>query len=1528
MPFHRPTGSLATGIAMLLAVALTWVRTGASMAQVPVPLRAAWSASAGSEPCGSELKLAESVQSDPALRDREALFEALVSEARRQGLVPNRSQVAGPSFVLPVVVHIVHQNGPENISDAQVQSQLYALNSDFADSLTSGSPHVNTNIQFCIATQLPNASPVVWSTTPGITRTFSAQTNHTFGNYASEVALKAIDYLPSNKYLNIWVVNNIAGAGGGVAGYATFPGTVPPTLDGIVIRYTAFGSNTTPFGGPWPNALPNNADGKIMTHEVGHYLNVYHTFHGACSSQGDFVADTPPEAVFRTGCPTSSLTSCTNVNDPIENFMDYTNDACRFAFTAGQTARMHATLASFRASLVSGQNLMDVGCDSGLNALIVRSRGQICGADTVAFTTPAAGAGWTYAWSFPGGVPASANTQSASVVYPSPGVYNATLTVTDGYYGVSTNSVTTYVRACVAVTGPCRQWVAPQNAALDFGSGVPRPVAGRINTSAEPGSAVSDAAGNLLFYTDGIRAYDRTNAIMPNGTGLLAGTSSHNGALIFPRPGSSTQYFLFTVRQGEEAPNTSAMNYSVVDMTLNAGFGAIVTGQKNITVALPGTPNAMLEGMAVIPHCNGTDWWLISHGGWNTDGKLFVTRVTSAGPTVTTAYSLGLAVPGSPFLGAIVPSRDGTRIAGVSASYGTLAVWNFNRTTGVPTTLLATTGTYGGYADVAFSPNGRLLYFNHASAGFGVRQLDLVTLQVRDILTGPLTAIAPGPDGLIYIAPAGATSLHCINYPDQFNTNNLNECGLNLASVPLPAGATTGPFGALPNMPLQCTTVRPAEFTNTVTNCLTVNLTSLNCSGPWTWNFGDATSGSGQSVSHTYAAPGTYTISLTVTGAVPATVQKTVTLGMQPVSIAGSSTVCDTIAYNYSAIGPPHYTYSWSTSGGNPAFGSGSNIDVQWPFGSGTVTLVAYDSTTGCSVTLNKSIGPCPTCTPPPANMTAWFPLDETSGTLALETVLGSHGSDVNAPPHVPGRVRRSRSFDGVNQRVQAADAANLDFGTGDITIDAWVRTSVGTGIQSVVDKRSVDPEQGYALYLKHGRLAFRLADLTTSSEFWLPTTPYVADGQWHHVAAVLRRSVPATGTRLFVDGLQVASFPAYAGGDVSNAEPLLIGAEAGFLGPLSYTNGQIDEVEFFQRSLTAAEIGAIAMSDSLGKCKEFSWVPTVANICRDQTSVTLTMQVCNYTTTTQTYAITFGPQPTGGICTWASPTGITLVTPGTVTVPANSCVPVQYTVPRPAGMPLYQTACYLVTVTNTATSQSTTNIGAIYSSRRWCNLVVVGPVGVGGWGGSGGAGSAARVAFRVTNTDDVPITEPFTLALGAAHGAVADEEALISLNGLPPGTPVTGDLSLAPGESAEVEVHGTFAEPRAFRFYDVVLSLDEDGDGVPEPVQTAAIAFGQTEPTVSAPPRDPDGPRLTLGVSPNPVRSHAVVRYALPVAGRVELALFDVAGREATRVPAFDAPAGDGVLTIDCRGLPRGVYFARLRVDSRSVGQRFLRLE
>ena len=414
--FRMPAGFI--GALALLLFGIVIASAGQSSAATD-PVNSAWSAPLGSEPCAAEDLLQRQLDADAALRARAELFEQLAQQAERQGLFKQPkgragAQVAPPTYVIPVVVHIVHQGGAENISDLQVKSQIYALNRDFANQLSYGSPAVNTTIQFCLATQLPPGSPVVWSTTPGITRDNSPETNHTYGSLASENALKAISYLPAANYLNIWVVKTIAGGGGGVAGYGTFPGMSPPTRDGIVMRYDCFGSNSTPYGGPY-TLLPGNADGKILAHEAGHYLNLLHTFHNGCSAPGDQVSDTPPEQVNRTGCPSPVPSSCTAALDPVENFMDYTNDACRFAFTTGQTSRMITAIATYRSVLVSASNLTAAGCSSGLNALIIATPSQLCAGGTVAFSTTASGGGYTYAWSFPGGTPSSRSRYRPSI---------------------------------------------------------------------------------------------------------------------------------------------------------------------------------------------------------------------------------------------------------------------------------------------------------------------------------------------------------------------------------------------------------------------------------------------------------------------------------------------------------------------------------------------------------------------------------------------------------------------------------------------------------------------------------------------------------------------------------------------------------------------------------------------------------------------------------------------------------------------------------------------------------------------------------------------------------------------------------------------------------------------------------------------------------------------------------------------------------------------------------------------------------
>jgi hypothetical protein len=267
--------------------------------------------------------------------------------ARREIEQHTRGRSASPRTEvvrLPVVFHVVHQTDDQNVSDAQIDSQVTVLNEDFrrANADVTQVPAVwqdlvaDARIEFARATEDPDGNP-----TDGVTRTQTDVTAFTDDDAVKSTAKGGADAWPSDRYLNVWVCQ----LGGGLLGYAQFPGG-PPETDGVVILHSGFGTTgtaTAPFD-----------RGRSATHEIGHWLNLFHIGgdDGSGCEGSDEVDDTPNQAGQNFGTPAFPSITCDNGpnGDMFMNYMDYTDDAAMFMFTLGQVERTDACLAGPRST--------------------------------------------------------------------------------------------------------------------------------------------------------------------------------------------------------------------------------------------------------------------------------------------------------------------------------------------------------------------------------------------------------------------------------------------------------------------------------------------------------------------------------------------------------------------------------------------------------------------------------------------------------------------------------------------------------------------------------------------------------------------------------------------------------------------------------------------------------------------------------------------------------------------------------------------------------------------------------------------------------------------------------------------------------------------------------------------------------------------------------------------------------------------------------------------------------------------------
>ena len=270
--------------------------------------------------CASQEVLAAQMKADPSLALRMNKIEAFTEKAMLTGRLVNGK------VEIPVVVNVLYRTAAENISLAQIQSQIDVLNKDFnaLNSDFSSVPTLFSGVKANVGITF-----VLQNVVRKSTRTTSFSTND-----AMKSASKGIAPTTPTTVLNMWSCN----MGGGILGYAQFPGGSSAT-DGVVIDNNAFGTTGTA-------TAPFNL-GRTATHEVGHWMNLRHIW-GDATCGSDLVSDTPTHNTANYGIPAyPHYSTCTGT--PVEmtmNYMDYTDDAGMYMFSNGQKSRMAALFVS------------------------------------------------------------------------------------------------------------------------------------------------------------------------------------------------------------------------------------------------------------------------------------------------------------------------------------------------------------------------------------------------------------------------------------------------------------------------------------------------------------------------------------------------------------------------------------------------------------------------------------------------------------------------------------------------------------------------------------------------------------------------------------------------------------------------------------------------------------------------------------------------------------------------------------------------------------------------------------------------------------------------------------------------------------------------------------------------------------------------------------------------------------------------------------------------------------------------------
>jgi len=514
------------------------------------------------------------------------------------------------------------------------------------------------------------------------------------------------------------------------------------------------------------------------------------------------------------------------------------------------------------------------------------------------------------------------------------------------------------------------KWYFGIHAGIDFNTSPPTALINGATSYAYEGcSSISDANGNILFYTDGTTVWNQNHVQMANGGGLNGNVSTTQSSLIVKQPNSSTIYYIFTMGLGP----SSNFNYSIVDMSLAAGMGSVTV--KNFTILA--APNFYTsEKLTGIQHCNGNDFWIMTHHLYSNN---FYSYLLSASGVNTVPVISSVGQDTSTAAGHMKISPTGKKLAILMHPW-IVAIHDFDRSTGVVSTnsivLTATNSAYG----LEFSPDGTKLYMstgggspaylvqwdlcagNEAAINASKTLLYQSTTGSNDVIG----ALQLGIDNKIYVARLQKDSIGVINNPNLAGA----ACNYSHSGVSLMGKMS---YWGLPNQIQKSKPAKPL-ITNTL-NCEKVDFSvSIYTISPAcaalsysvnaiSWLFGDPASGTANTAtlattSHTYSAPGSYTArAIVYYDCMSDTIyQQIVVASLSPtMNVSGTTTICAGEKATITATGSAISTYSWSNGKITSSFTASPNANI--------IYTIKGSSSNGCSntqtiqVQVNKCLG-------------------------------------------------------------------------------------------------------------------------------------------------------------------------------------------------------------------------------------------------------------------------------------------------------------------------------------------------------------------------------------------------------------------------------------------------------------------------------------------------------------------------------------------------------------------------------------------